>query len=1194
MPYGFITKQKTDKRGRTAAASASRMKNLIQGIPPLAWDIHFEKLDFEVLDAEEVFLKPMLIDDYPADVWKRITNRAAVETLPGGVITLTNAISVARMSIGWQECVDNIPMRMLSHYINWHGDEDPFIIAQGLTKVARITKDSVAAVRVLILTQASLWYASLRGDGAGITDDHWIECLSYLLYDPLTNTKKFRGMTGLLLQAVGAIAKVGTGIFPHYNAVPENDPFPVYAGHRLIPLEVNDASFYSMFQDQLQSDINDLVAARLVNTAKMLSGHLVATPTRTVLKEILFIKCVGFLSGFSHGQRHLSHFNQLHPELPENEALPGEHPWRTAIENRFERYIYEAHERGLIPSEEIWKATYPTSLRATASGGDHIEISVKVDNRRGGVRDMTSTPKSQNKNVKRSRVGDDQYINIRGTDKKIVGLSNPGKYFDPTLPYYTQSNPGVIGSRSVPGGKPERAIINIHLGEFNYVRILGDAMNFLVNEIRPEDESVQGTPNNFVAGAEAGPKFLDDFWSVYGTSRSDIVNGGADYTAFDATERFENTRRYDRNGMVRALRALNLDKPYGGFPNGLVGITERLLGEGIAVNGIFVSGRVPPGFFDEHFPGIHPNTIDVDEINEVASKMKLKFRMFKIDALRSGELVTLGANSWHNAANFEVWLLVYRPDYMSLKRLRIQGDDSETQWKLQPGETFTKSRIMEYINTMKDVTGQNGLLIKQEKFTLRNNYAEFLQVTWWLGINLPKPIIQIFATEKITQGETSMQKARSYQGKLASIISRGFNPSLANRVLFWTFAWMRSVLVPRSFTMKETYFYPQTALYVTKKNGGVGALPWTTMGANVDSVLVHWYTNLDTDQQHVMDIASGIVSIPLFSIRRELARTINSDSANVFPRDPMSAGRQYVRASMPHSRYKSAEAAETNLKELGIPVTSPYTNLPHSIIDDALQSNPSLRAADLKAKLDSTNLILKNIKTGVTGDFAKGLKWATRFRLSLDDELSDIIDPRITPYSSLSSDVERIFIKYGLINSHAVMKLRPALILRILRTDPFFPRTVRDETVIEALSDPRVFMSPVIMENVLVAIGSRPDLAARVVHLFRSRAHQFVFRAATSGISIGDATIVNCDLSRTSHNRVVKPFTDIGSQMNDIITMHAMAVSIMYSQRDGIPRMANVDIGRFTRHNMSKDLLGRFEPAVNQFLSFYPEKVWEE
>jgi hypothetical protein len=1209
LEYGFLLEKPT-KRARKLDL-VQRMPIVMQDYPSLAWDIHFDPIsDFPRADSEDVFLHPYDLRDPVAKekmpavdpitnedivlnttIRQFIEKRAARETRPGGLLTTTNALFALRMAIGYDNYT-NIPLRMLSHYVKFHDGVDPFVVVRLGNAVSRIAIDSVASVRVMFLMQMALNYESFKTE---LPDAWWFEVCNFILYDPNTRAARYKELISVLVFSLGCISPIGSGAFPRYNKVSDTDPFPKFPGYTVSPLNCNDQTFYDVFREDIKSDLDSLVQEGLGITAQIFTTLLTALPSRQTVRIYTMMRSVHHQVGFSRGQQHMQHDIQFNTKNSELEAAAGEHPWAPYLRDEYIKFVREAHRRGMFPSEDKWKRTFATSLKSTSAGGAVAKISVRIaeGNRSlGGIRSVTNKPFSLG-GARRSEKDEEKWINMNLSDKVSTGLVDPQFNFEINnlLEAYTAENPGSIGTREVTGARKPRGIANVKTQDFNFQRIIGDAMN---RQVTATDDSTQiNSPNTFIAGKTTGPLMVDAVRSAIATTDCDVVIGDMDYTAYDGTEKKKNMRVYYNEATVTELKHLGYTNTYANVIGGIASVVEALNAEGVGNNSRFVSGRIPTDFYDKYFGNAKLKDIPVQEINDALDKLRIKARIVVIDALRSGELITLALNSLNNRANFRSWLNEFVPTYMRLIRLEIQGDDSETKWRMNPGEFFDIDRYLAMTESFINVSGQNGLIINKKKAVVRLTFSEFLKVTWWLGINCPNNAVLAFASEKVALTESSVTLMRSQRNKFATILSRGGNHDVYSRLFAWMWAFKRSTKSPQSFNTDQTYFQPFAGLWLPISAGGLGMYPNTVHGANVDALIVDKYNHELTDvEKSLMDSAAGIYQVKPPDIRRDLAKMINSNNTDVFPIDPYKAGRQFIRDGLIERRVKAAAAAADSLKEANVIDLSNdrYDRFHINFIDNAIKNNKEIRSIDFLQKNKQVRSQILAAKKEKKGAVDKGFEWVKFFEFKLDEEIDDVLDSTITPFIALDEKIESCYIKYGIISNDSALKLTAPKLLSALRDDPFFPRSIQDDTIINALSSPKASLDTRIQMMILVALGASADTASRVVNKFLDREASFLFFSGLGNVSISDAALSSLDLSRHSHNRIVSGITPNNFNLDRLLKVLGMTKSIIKYITTGACNTIKVIYDGAAEHNALDILLGKkFNPQINKFFTAFPD-----
>jgi hypothetical protein len=528
---------------------------------------------------------------------------------------------------------------------------------------------------------------------------------------------------------------------------------------------------------------------------------------------------------------------------------------------------------------------------------------------------------------------------------------------------------------------------------------------------------------------------------------------------------------------------------------------------------------------------------------------------------------------------------------MSFMALRIVGDDSYLAQRLRPGQELTAERYERLRDTFIDLSAQNGLLIKKTKAVMRKYFTEYLQKMYCHGVYLPKLIIQLFGSEKVARGESSVNMMRSHVGKMNSVVGRGISDEFMTTMMHFLWGFKRSQTNVRSENADETYYKPFASYYVTVAQKGIGRLPFTVAGANVDTTIVHNYYHVwDDDERDTYDAAAAVLGVKEPALKQELAKMVNSDSPDVYPVDPFAKGRAFVRTTQLESRVIDSMHSDAVLRMKGMKVGRyVYSKYAESFMEDALGSNKELRIIDLASKSIVVASEIQAAAKGLRSSMIAQYTWVKGFKVTYEEALEPMFDARnLNPLTAFPPKMQVIAAGIGFAQSRDLFKVRASKILSVLRQDPYMRRDLREESIIELLSDPKVFADMELMVHVLVAIGARRDLAAQVASMFISRASSFIFKANLSGLSLADAALSHLDLSLSNHLRVVSIPVTTSVQLDDLLLMHGMAVMVLDAQKNGVTRKVKiVEMYDGATNDALKVFLGGQYIKAAKYISFY-------
>jgi hypothetical protein len=351
----------------------------------------------------------------------------------------------------------------------------------------------------------------------------------------------------------------------------------------------------------------------------------------------------------------------------------------------------------------------------------------------------------------------------------------------------------------------------------------------------------------------------------------------------------------------------------------------------------------------------------------------------------------------------------------------------------------------------------------------------------------------------------------------------------------------------------------------------------------------------DPTLSELFESATGIQSVKVDGIKTELAREMNSDSPNVEPRNPFKRGKEFAFSVMDGARIRASQDAEDFLSARGLGVRRlAYFNLPNLLIEQAVEANKSVRAADQATKSRRVGAIVRAAMRKIRTPYDAGFTWMRHVRFVADEDLQFHPDMHeVTPLDAWDDVCRRLVHYFGIVRDRQLARLSKSNLLRMLRRDPYFPRRITDAMVVDRLSSPKVISNERLMQLTLIAMGASPADAANVSYLFRSNANRFVFLSAHSGLSPADDVIRELDLSFQRIGEVVGHVDVLDSLLVQLFSLTSYTLSIL-STVTGIPKHFKVMVGRYTKTRCLRSILGRdIVPEIEDFFGFHPELDFE-
>jgi len=754
----------------------------LDGIKPLKHVFKFRKK----YSSEDEWPHPYQKQDFRGEVWDEIIKFHGVTNFIGFSVHMPQVITAWRLSVGWKESEKLIGLQMMRGYIrDVHGDKEPYKLWKDGSRTIGIDRDTMAPTRCLVMMQYAMWEAVF----ANILDPKLLfEVASFLVDDPMYNTMLMKTPLGAFRDAAFCMSTNGIKLV---WTNPGDTAFPVLQACWVARVTASDAEteYFEMNKEGLAkheaSMMNGYVdkGERRASPTPILAKTLRASLSwsinpENILKMGLISSFVAW-SGFTRTDRFISHINQVKHKLDDDFIMPKMHESMTdaydrgvkagvaspklgtfgsALRQEMKESLEYALDKNLIPTWKEYSDTFMFSVNSRSAGGRFLEYAVARE--RGPARTF--------------KVMDKRSI-IMSMAQDLLSVE------ELTVPY-TKKDPGLMGSRSVVGGKPVRAIDMRDVGHFI---LEGPIARPIMLYQQAEGDDPGDRMNRYTVGKETGIKHIDHAWSLWSTSTPDVYARCADQSKFDAHQHMENVRRPMLEAAVDVFTRRGLYSDYGPFPGGIVELVQHLWGPGIASDAWY----------------------------EVRGDRGQK-DFVVLDSLQSGELITNAQDSLVNLALFADFNSTISLDRrvsgkMQLRRNYVLGDDSIEFWQMiNPGDTAYR---IEILNAMQDAavesSNRNGFEMHKEKSVFRRRKAEYTKVHMVCGMNMPVILVQPIASERASQVEYVVNWMSSWVSTIATCVTRGMDHDLMTRFVHFIWMFRRALKVRIPGRRAQDWYY---------------------------------------------------------------------------------------------------------------------------------------------------------------------------------------------------------------------------------------------------------------------------------------------------------------------------------------------------------------------------------------------------
>jgi hypothetical protein len=972
--------------------------------------------------------------------WDYVAKRAEDETSPNHVLSVPNTI-VAVVATLIDTAHTNWPLKCLATYIDSLGGVEPFLPGRDKNKISSIRVDCVAAIRITMLLQAALYWEQYDSE---TERNAMVAYIQFVFKDPNYNNAAFRKNTGIHRQSLGAGCR--SGKYPLYNGA-TLDISSKYEGYMVA--DVKDAGHELEYLARMKEPLDNerKWVAENVPMMQSLLHDVIYGDIDSCIRSQMFLSVLGGLPGITQGNSVVAHHKNINIDLEQLKKdgydPDAVYPATTYLYGEALNYSSRGtaigdQRPGAQGSWLTWNQFQTALLRGlttNSAGTESYQIDIEYED---NGRFVTKTIN----------------LNDKISVFFIVGAALFGE--EAIKATYTRDHPGTIGRRRVAGGKADRAIYVVRITDALLQRMFFTLFN---GQMERDQE--------FTLGNQTGTHFVDQFPLLFATVKEHLMIWGLDFSGFDV---HQDKKIADpiREGLADGAESLT--GTWGPF-NNLSEAIREMLGDGKVQNTVFKSGR---GEFPIDF-----SVEDPDQVKFAAQYLGIYLQM--VDILLSGRGDTLHRNNVTNRAvtNYMTDML-YAELPQIMKRVQIlkrefQGDDSTQVWYVT--KKFTADELDSIVDVQTRAAARNRQELNRTKSVARDEFFEFLKVSGFRGKPVPLQFIQPLAAEKVNNLEEPSKLVAGYRNKLSSLVSRGFDEEIAQRLLSYTWALRRSIKI-FSHTGEGGFVFPPFAtLWVPESNHGVGMLPWSLGFSNNTMALMAMMKD-DPIAFDVLNRAAWVASVPDPEAKRNAAQ-------QVIDGGQFNNGINYVKGLQPNGRLRAAYSARRRLMMDGIkvPTELDYSNQAESLAKISLESTSAMRAIDLDAKTKKAGAMqMRMVRASQSipdqfNDFA----WMRTVTFYPGNPVAPVLIEDGFPHSYLSPYHAYLLRVLDLVSANHLGGLRINRLTQILNSDPHFMGRVADEQLSKLLTNPKYIANPARMADFLTAIGAGSDTVRRMI-----------------------------------------------------------------------------------------------------------------
>jgi hypothetical protein len=1042
--------------------------------------------------------------------------RASKETIGGSQFRHRTVLAALRQLYG-SSCRESKIWGMFAFYIDSLGDGEPLSEGNDNRSINITCFDGMVGTRVLTFENALL-YAHARPDLEHVI----IDVLKYLLIDPFFHSSKLKKMLTAFKMTAHSLANDGSRLDVKWNG---NwfDPQIYDTGAVEIQPNENDAYYYDIHKiPTVTPALNDMRDNGMHHLADM-CVDLLNGPNLDRLQNHLALYFLNGMTGFTRTNIPPSHEAQIKIDDDGRRSVTASEYMMSGVQETFQYAL----DNGFILNSSTFRRDIYSNLKSTSAGGFVVERNVYVkDVEQGGLRAGRS-------------VNGYRHFRFRATQKPIVVLGDPERFttFD-KLVSYDSEHPMRAGTRFVTDGKAGRLINMDRVDVSIFGRLFAIPYTKAHNDIYDSHHVIRpyltpyDSPWCFTAGKETGDIKTDHRWSLVASTLHNILCEGSDYDKFDAYSRSWNARVFHIAGASRVLKKL------GEFEPGLTydDMMRKLWGDGYSMN-------------------IH-----------VTTKGPVSDKVLIYDGLPSGKNETLNFNNETNRAirrvvhdhlgrvRVQLDTRCQLSKAIDLKRIFFQGDDMMAFWDIGNRSQQHKKEIVEKLNTaVSEVAADNGQSINKLKNIVRCFLVEYLKKVFTYGYAIPRGQIQPIAGENGGTTSDSMELLRSIVPLLDL-----FETRLGSRER--TGYLMANMLVNgrRNYNMHDKassgrIYIPFSCMWVPQALGGVGRLPWSIAGSNLDNVITI-YSKRNPSFRRVVNEAAFFISKSDTTIKDEIKRTLQRAAKNgtsgtreqLEMYREMAPGIHWIKTSLDSSRVIAARYAAVMLSKNDAPKLGDLF-YPDQPITTSVRSITESKAAGLlrtREKIESgfgMYLITDEAPDLIGSKFG----WLDSVEFIVGSPLPAKKDRMDLPNAAYNNESILRTVPFGTTTLRDANSYNASVFLNSLFQDPLFPKSITVDMILNYISKPKVLYRKENVYFALVGMGASASAAARVADLIYEKGDEAAVKLNATHVSLKSESLSWISRENDSYSLAVDMAQIPDKVINQVILEAAFGYSIM-------------------------------------------------
>jgi hypothetical protein len=493
---------------------------------------------------------------------------------------------------------------------------------------------------------------------------------------------------------------------------------------------------------------------------------------------------------------------------------------------------------------------------------------------------------------------------------------------------------------------------------------------------------------------------------------------------------------------------------------------------------------------------------------------------FLLDMMASGRYDTLAQNNVVTYAFLKSVLSnlgKYEPvkdsalqwvEILDFNYLRIQGDDSLMGATIR--QTLDRKQWAEIVYNFKDMLEQvaavTGMTMARQKTVMRSGFFEFLKKMAVYGYLIPRSLqVSPDDSENVDRFIDPVSRMVSRLAVWREWVFRGGSYGTAIRNIL--FEWDVSRIVLDTKTGAKVAL-PFELLYVPKRYGGVGMLPWNFLDANTDFLIMspYYYPYPEETRRRMNALVMAYQRVTTVDTVAAIAEGLE----NYF-RDESPTG-AYHYSSLDASRLQTSESAIAQLKRRGIEVKKPYRrsriDALHAAVLDSAKTKKAKSSDKIvnTARLNIEYLKIINSQEEIIGmetlfPFIGELQILSRDKVPAphssmntmdregeEDWMFEPLDLKANPVAGFDDILASWTLDIGTSSVNGELGTQALKVMRRLY-DGIFPTRYRPEQIARDLLNSGIYAG-VDITAYLVGCGANPSIAMQVGNALHNRLAQ--------------------------------------------------------------------------------------------------------